>query len=167
MNQLEGFQQKFNQSSLKYFFSSQGKIDPNPMLFFDYVLILNHCINSKLNTSKWCTLLHDCSNKFGGNWKLKFYFLIVVNFSSITCDFISSVVEYGVLISCVWSILLLKSDLKWFIHLSRSLFNIPTTWCHCWWISRSPGAQVAKFYGRLRLIRSVLRPSKFSVLNLI
>ena len=38
--------------------------------------------------------------------------------------------------------------------------------CHCWWTSESPRAHVAKFYGRLRLIRSVLRASKFSVLEL-
>ena len=37
--------------------------------------------------------------------------------------------------------------------------------CHCWWTSESPRAHVAKFYGRLRLIRSVLRASKFSVLE--
>ena len=35
--------------------------------------------------------------------------------------------------------------------------------CHCWWTSESPRAHVAKFYGRLRLIRSVGRASKFSV----
>ena len=28
-------------------------------------------------------------------------------------------------------------------------------WCHCWWTSEFPRAHVAKFYGRLRLIRSV------------
>ena len=39
--------------------------------------------------------------------------------------------------------------------------------CHCWWTSESPRAYVAKFYGRLRLIRSVLGASKLSVLNLI
>ena len=39
--------------------------------------------------------------------------------------------------------------------------------CHCWWTSESPRAHVAKFYGRLRLIRSVLRASKFSVLKMI
>ena len=38
--------------------------------------------------------------------------------------------------------------------------------CHCWWTSESPRAHVAKFYGLLRLIRSVLRASKFSVLKL-
>ena len=38
--------------------------------------------------------------------------------------------------------------------------------CHCWWTNESPRARVAKFYGRLRLIRSVLRASKFSVLKL-
>ena len=40
--------------------------------------------------------------------------------------------------------------------------------CHCWLTSdRVPGGTiVAKFYGRLRSIRSVLRASKFSVLKL-
>ena len=38
--------------------------------------------------------------------------------------------------------------------------------CHCWWTSESQRAHVAK-YGRLRLIRSVLRASNFSVLKLI
>ena len=33
--------------------------------------------------------------------------------------------------------------------------------------SESPRAHVAKFYGRLRLIRSVLRASKFSVSKII
>ena len=33
--------------------------------------------------------------------------------------------------------------------------------CHCWWTKKSPRALVAKFYGRLRLIRSVLRASNF------
>ena len=35
---------------------------------------------------------------------------------------------------------------------------------HCWWTNESLRAHVAKFYGRLRLIRNVLRASKFSVL---
>ena len=39
--------------------------------------------------------------------------------------------------------------------------------CPCWWTRESPRAHVAKFYGRLRLIRSVLRASAFSVLKLI
>ena len=54
---------------------------------------------------------------------------------------------------------------------------IPLTWyfefhdrllgeCHCWKTSESPRAHVAKFYGRLRLIRSVWRVSKFSVFKL-
>ena len=33
--------------------------------------------------------------------------------------------------------------------------------CHCWWTKESPRAHVAKFYGQLRLIRSVFRASKF------
>ena len=39
--------------------------------------------------------------------------------------------------------------------------------CHCWWTRESPRAHVGKFYGRLRLIRSILRASKFSELKLI
>ena len=39
--------------------------------------------------------------------------------------------------------------------------------CHCLWTSESPRAHVTKFYDRLRLIRSVLRASKFSVFRLI
>ena len=39
--------------------------------------------------------------------------------------------------------------------------------CQCWWTKESPRAHVAKFYGRLRLICSVLRASKFAVLKLI
>ena len=39
--------------------------------------------------------------------------------------------------------------------------------CHCWWTSESPRAHVAKFYCRLRLIRSVWRASNFSVFKLI
>ena len=57
----------------------------------------------------------------------------------------------------IWSILLIKSDLKWCIHLSRRLFlnfNFMVS-CHCWWTKESPRAHVAKFYGRLRLIGSV------------
>ena len=38
--------------------------------------------------------------------------------------------------------------------------------CHCWSTKESPRAHVVKFYGRLRLVRSVLRASKFSVLKL-
>ena len=39
--------------------------------------------------------------------------------------------------------------------------------CHCWWTRKSPRTNAAKFYGRLLLIRSALRASKFSVLKLI
>ena len=35
-----------------------------------------------------------------------------------------------------------------------------------WWAKESPRAHVAKFYGRLRLIRTVSRASKLSVLKL-
>ena len=37
--------------------------------------------------------------------------------------------------------------------------------CHCWWTSESPRAHVSKLYGQLRLIRSCLGASKFSVLK--
>ena len=39
--------------------------------------------------------------------------------------------------------------------------------CHWWWTSESPRAHVAKSYGRLRLIRSVVRASEFSVSKMI
>ena len=39
--------------------------------------------------------------------------------------------------------------------------------CHCWLTEESPRAHVAKFYGRLRLIRSVLRASNFPCLKFI
>ena len=63
----------------------------------------------------------------------------------------------------IWSILLIKSDLIWCIHLSGSLFFLFQLLgeCHCCWTSESPKAHVAKFYGRFRFIRSVLRASKF------
>ena len=38
---------------------------------------------------------------------------------------------------------------------------------HCWWTGESPRAHVAKFYGRLRLTRSVLRASHFPCLRFI
>ena len=62
----------------------------------------------------------------------------------------------------------IKSDLKLCTHLSRSLFFIFQLLgdCHCWWTREFPRAHVAKFYGQLRLIRSVLRASKFSELKL-
>ena len=70
----------------------------------------------------------------------------------------------------IWSISLIKSDLKWCIHLRRSLFynfNYLLGECHCWWTKESPRAHVAKFYGRLRLIRSILRASNFPCSKLI
>ena len=39
--------------------------------------------------------------------------------------------------------------------------------CHCWLTMESPRAHVAKFFGRLRLIGSVLRASNFPCLKLI
>ena len=68
----------------------------------------------------------------------------------------------------IWSILYIESDSKWCMHLSRSLFVFQLLGeCHCWWTKEFPGAHVANFYGRLRLICSVLRASKLSVLKLI
>ena len=69
----------------------------------------------------------------------------------------------------IWSILLIKSDLKWCKHRSRKyLFILQLLGeCHCWCTSESSRVHVAKFYSRLWLIRSVLRASKFSVLKLI
>ena len=68
----------------------------------------------------------------------------------------------------IWSILLIKSDLKWCIHLSISLFifQLLGEW-HCWSTRESLRAHVTKFNGRLRLIRIVYWASPFSVLKLI
>ena len=69
-----------------------------------------------------------------------------------------------------WSILLImKSDLKWCIHLDLFIYfnHISLGECHCWWTRESPRAHAAKFYGRLQLIRSVSRASTFSVLKFI
>ena len=70
---------------------------------------------------------------------------------------------------CIWSILLLKSYLKWFIHLSKTIFFIfqLSGECHCWRTRQSPMAHLTKIYGWLRSIRIVLRKSKFSMLQLI
>ena len=62
------------------------------------------------------------------------------------------------------------TKIKWckHVHLRRCLFlYFNFLECHCWWTKESPRAQIAKFYGRLRLFRSVLRASKFSELKLI
>ena len=69
----------------------------------------------------------------------------------------------------VWPMLLDESDLEWCVHLGESSLFIfqKLGECHCWWTRESPRAHVAKFYGRLRLTRSVLRASKFSVLKMI
>ena len=67
----------------------------------------------------------------------------------------------------IWFILLIKSDKMVYIHLSRNFIFQLLVECKCWWTSESPRAHVAKIYGRLRLIRSVLRASTFSVLKLI
>ena len=47
-----------------------------------------------------------------------------------------------------------------------SFFSFILGECHCWWISESSRAHVAKVYNRLRLIRSVWRASKFSVFKI-
>ena len=46
-----------------------------------------------------------------------------------------------------WSILFIKSDFKWCIHLSR--FQLLSE-CHCWWTRESPKAHLVKLYGQLR-----------------
>ena len=68
----------------------------------------------------------------------------------------------------ICSILLIKSDLKWCIYFSKSFFIFQLLGeCHCWLTRESPRAHVAKFYGRLRLIRSVFkRASKFNVIKI-
>ena len=45
----------------------------------------------------------------------------------------------------------------WYVALWASCIFQLLGACHCWWTSESPRAHVAKFYGRLRLNRSVLR----------
>ena len=54
-----------------------------------------------------------------------------------------------------------------YFHFKLIGIDQPLGECHCWWTKESPRAHVAKFYSRLRLVRSVLRASKFSVLKLI
>ena len=69
-----------------------------------------------------------------------------------------------------WSILLMKSDLKWCIHLDLFFIFQPfhsLGECHCWWTRESLRAHAAKFNGWLQLIRSVSRASTFSVLKFI
>ena len=68
------------------------------------------------------------------------------------------------------AILLMKSDVKWCIHLDFFFIFQPLHSlgeCHCWWARESLRAHAAKFYGRLQLIRSVSRASIFSVLKFI
>ena len=59
----------------------------------------------------------------------------------------------------IWSILLIKSDLKWCINLSSSLFIFQLLGdCHCWWTCDSLRAHVAKFtvdFGWLVAIESI------------
>ena len=60
------------------------------------------------------------------------------------------------------SILLIQSDLKWWTHLITSLFIFQLLGeCHCWWTRESLRTHVAKFYGWLRLIRSVWELQNF------
>ena len=63
----------------------------------------------------------------------------------------------------------LKSVLKWCIHLVRSIFSFfkPLGECHCWWTRESQKAYIAKFYGQLQLIRSILGHQNFPRLKLI
>ena len=72
---------------------------------------------------------------------------------------------------CIWSILLMKSDLKWCIHLDLFLYFNHFTHalgeCHCWWTRNSLRVHAVKFYGRPQLIRSVSKASTFSVLKFI
>ena len=67
----------------------------------------------------------------------------------------------------IWSLLLMKSDLKWCIHLCLFIFQPLHSQCHCWWTRESLMAHAAKFYSRLQLIRSVSRASTFSMLKFI
>ena len=70
----------------------------------------------------------------------------------------------------IWSILLMKSDLKWCIHLDLLFIFQPLHSLgerHCWWTRESLRVHAAKFYSRLQLIRSVLRAPTFSVLKFI
>ena len=69
----------------------------------------------------------------------------------------------------IWSILLMKSDLKWCIHLGLFIFQPLHSLgeCHCWWTRETLRAHAAKFYGRLQLIRNVSRASTFSVFKFI
>ena len=69
----------------------------------------------------------------------------------------------------IWSILLMKSDLKWCIHLIFFIFQPFNSLgeCHCWWTRESLRAHAAKFYDRLKLIRSFSRASTFSVFKFI
>ena len=52
-----------------------------------------------------------------------------------------------------------KEEENWFLSMAKKVY--------CWWTKESPLAHVAKFYSRLRLMWSVLRASKLSVLKLI
>ena len=62
------------------------------------------------------------------------------------------------------SIMLIKSDLKWCVHPSRSLF---LHYNYLGSITAGGPAHAIKFYGRRRLIRSIIRPSiYFSLLKL-
>ena len=64
----------------------------------------------------------------------------------------------------IWSILLMKSDLRSHFIL-QPLYSLSE--CHCWCTRESLRVHAAKFYGRLQLIRSVSRASTFSVLKFI
>ena len=67
----------------------------------------------------------------------------------------------------IWSILLITSESQWCIQIRKSLFSYFN-----YLVSvtaggpRNPRGHMEPFYGRLRLVRSVLRASKFSVSKL-
>ena len=76
--------------------------------------------------------------------------------------------SYHICENCVHSTSTLNTDTvtdETFIYLATSLQLLGE--CHCWWTRDSPRACVAKFYGRLQLIRSISRASTFSVLKFI
>ena len=67
----------------------------------------------------------------------------------------------------IWSILLIKSNLKWCIHLSRSLFFISTTW----WVSlqvdqRVPDGKCSQVLRSTSVDSKRLRASKFTVIKI-
>ena len=109
--------------------------------FIEIVILWIYYMASLLASASYCTFVTSLFNFFN-------YFVWL----RITDE--GSVPEM-----CIWSILLMKSDLKWCIHRSWSLFIFQPLHslggCHCWWTRKS--LRAAKFYGRLQLIRSISR----------